>query len=521
MTNAFALPRKLLIFGIILPLAALIGYLLSNPDFQSLLLVGLLASVLSLPIFLRWHHVILVVTWNLSMTLFFLPGNPPMWMLAGVISLAVTVLNRILDKEKRLQNVPALTWALLLLGLVVLFTMKMTGGGFALRSMGEETYGGKKYYMILFAVAAYFALSFQRIPIRKAKTLSGIYFLSGLTPVMSNILYALGPSAWILYALFPVDWALNQAVEDMRGNFGTARIGRVSGIGFGGAAVFYFLLLRFGIRGILDWTKPWRFITFALVVVLSLFSGFRSVTVMYFSVFVLQFFLEGLHRTRLLPLILVSGTLSFAAIIPFANKLPLSVQRCLTLLPLDFHPAATMDAKASTDWRLRMWEVLIPEIPKYLFVGKGYTASAADYYLTYESMKRGLTMDFETSLVAGDYHNGPLSILIPFGIFGMVAFVWFVVAGARVLYMNFRYGDPELKTINTLLFSFFTAKVAFFFFVFGAIHSDLLVLAGAVGLGISLNGTRSLKPAVASSEVTRGVPLNMPARGQLSEPSAS
>src|SRR2546422_9667195 len=115
MTNAFALPRKLIIFGIVLPLAAFIGYLLSNPDSDSLLLVGLVVFVLCIPLFLRWHHAILIVTWNLSMTLFFLPGNPPMWMLAAMISLGLTLLGRIMNKEMRLQNVPSVSWSLLAL----------------------------------------------------------------------------------------------------------------------------------------------------------------------------------------------------------------------------------------------------------------------------------------------------------------------------------------------------------------------------------------------------------------------
>jgi hypothetical protein len=32
-------------------------------------------------------------------------------------------------------------------------------------------------------------------------------------------------------------------------------------------------------------------------------------------------------------------------------------------------------------------------------------------------------------MYAGDYHNGPLSILIPFGLFGMIAFLWLLGAG--------------------------------------------------------------------------------------------
>src|SRR6185503_16818660 len=134
-SNPTIIPRKLIIFAIIVPLAAFLGYLLSNPDFGSFLIIGGVVSLLLAPIFLRWHHVLLVASWNLSVTVFFLPGRPPLWMLVGFISLAITGLHCILDKEKRLCGVPSVTWSLVALGLVVLFTMKMTGG-LGLRSLG-------------------------------------------------------------------------------------------------------------------------------------------------------------------------------------------------------------------------------------------------------------------------------------------------------------------------------------------------------------------------------------------------
>jgi len=160
---------------------------------------------------------------------------------------------------------------------------------------------------------------------------------------------------------------------------------------------------------------------------------------------------------------------------------------------------AKADAQASTEWRVQMWRVLIPEIPKYLWLGKGFTASATDYYLAQESVRRGLTRDFETMIISGDYHNGPLSILIPFGISGVITFIAFIVAALRVLYCNYRYGDPALWRMNVFFFSYFIAKLTFFLFVYGAIHTDIAQFVGIVGMSVSLNGglarKDSLRPA--------------------------
>src|SRR5213080_1557707 len=73
MTDRVLLPRKLIVFGVVLPLAVVVGYLLSSPDLTSLVMIGLYLFVLSTPLFLRWHHPILVASWNLSMIVFFLP----------------------------------------------------------------------------------------------------------------------------------------------------------------------------------------------------------------------------------------------------------------------------------------------------------------------------------------------------------------------------------------------------------------------------------------------------------------
>ena len=151
----------------------------------------------------------------------------------------------------------------------------------------------------------------------------------------------------------------------------------------------------------------------------------------------------------------------------------------------------------------------MPEIPKYLWIGKGYTASPADYYFAAESSRRGLAKDFEVSIVAGDYHNGPLSLIIPFGIWGAIAFAGFIWASLKVLYLNYKNGPPDLKLINTFLLSAFIGRVVFFFSVFGVISSDLALLAGLVGLGISMNGGVVRKPAsvaVAEPSTTTPVP---------------
>src|SRR6185295_2098164 len=168
-------------------------------DFDSLALVGSLLLILAIPLILRWHHQLLILSWNAAILVFFLPGSPYLWMVVGGVSFGLMLLNRILDKELKLLNDPFVTWSLLALGLVVLVTAKMTGGA-GLRSLGGSVYGGKKYYYIWFAIMAYFALSSQRIPVLKAEFYTGMFLLSGVTAILSNLIYLAGPAAWFFFA---------------------------------------------------------------------------------------------------------------------------------------------------------------------------------------------------------------------------------------------------------------------------------------------------------------------------------
>jgi hypothetical protein len=108
--------------------------------------------------------------------------------------------------------------------------------------------------------------------------------------------------------------------------------------------------------------------------------------------------------------------------------------------------------------------------------------------------------DAESSMVAGDYHNGPLSTIIPLGLWGMIGLIWLLGAGTKVLYRNYRYGDPALRLINTLFLTLFITQSIVFFTMFGAFNSQLYLFTGLLGLSVSLNGgVRKPAPVVAKT----------------------
>lgn len=484
MANTFAVSRSHLIFGLCLPLAVLLGYLLAEPlDAGNLAVIVLIGSILLFPLLLKHHYLLLVLSWNASITPYFFPGRPSLWMMMAALSLFFAVLARTVSEKNRFINVPALTRSLLCLLAVVLITASITGG-FGSQAFGSRTFGGKGYFVITAAVMGYFALTSQAIPRNRVNLVVAVYFLSGLTAVVSNLIYVAGPKYWFLYEFFPANYAAGQA--EAEGSLGTGLV-RISGLLLLAQAVYGFLLARYGFRGVFDLKHGWRLVLLLAAVFVSMFGGYRSGLVMVGLTFLTLFIVEGLWRTRILLTAVGVGLVVTVLVVSFVDRMPLSVQRTLSFLPVNVDPVIKQAAQDSTEWRLEMWRTLWPDVPKYLFLGKGYVLDPQALYFLTEATIRGYAVPHEWAAYSGDYHNGLLSLVIPFGLYGVVAFLWFLGAGIRVLYNNFKYGAPWLRQVNGYLLAFFIARAIYFFLVFGAFYAELFYFTGALGLSVALN----------------------------------
>src|SRR5215813_1566265 len=145
MTSTSSLLRSLLIYSICLPLAIFLGYVIAqegNPIYSRSTYIGILPIlfILALPVLLRWHHGLLIASWNFGALLYFLPGSPDLWMAIAGLSLIISVVQYILNRQ-RFLSAPSVTRPLLFLAAVVLVTA-VCRGGIGLRSFGSELYGG-------------------------------------------------------------------------------------------------------------------------------------------------------------------------------------------------------------------------------------------------------------------------------------------------------------------------------------------------------------------------------------------
>jgi hypothetical protein len=484
--TAIKIPRAHLIIALCLPLAVLVGYFLAAPmDSGSMAVIVMVMFVLAVPLLIKWHHPGLVLAWNSTIAFTFMPGQPYAWMAMAAASLLFAVLNRSVDPQFRFISVPSLTKPLIFFSAVIAITC-LTTGGIGLRSMGSTVYGGRNYVFVGAAIAGYFAFTSQRIPIEKAGLYVAMFFLPGLLSMIPTIAYKLGPAFYFMIPLFPTEGVLNQAMEET--GFMDAGIVRISGLGFAGPALYAFLLARYSIRELFDFSRFWRFLLLLLAAGACTACGFRSVLILFGLTFCALFYFEGLHRTRILAIFIGVGLMVTMLALPNIERLPLAVQRTISFLPIKVNPLAEESAVSSTTWRLNVWKSALPQIPKYFFKGKGFNMDPNELFMTEISSLHKTMNPYEAPLVTGDYHNGPLSVIIPFGIFGVVGFAWFLGASIRVMYYYYRFGDERLKTINTFLLAFFAGKIVFFIIVFGSLYSDLFSFTGLIGLSVSLNG---------------------------------
>ena len=509
MTSGATLYRSILIYGICLPLAMFLGYMLAMPlDLSSVGFFFLVIGVLVLPVVLRWHYPLMFIFWNTALVLPFLPGRPQAYIAFIGLSFLVAIVTRTMNKRMRFLTVPSVVASLVFLGIVILITAQMNGG-IGLRILGGEVIGGKRYVFVFAAILGYFAITAQRIPPEKAGLYLGLFYLPGLSQAVASLIDYINPAFYWIFMVFPV--------ERLPG--GETSIARLAGISVAALCVYRYMLGRYGIRGIFLEGRPWRLAVFVGTIAVSLAGGYRSYLILAVMIFCIQFLLEGLLRTRLALALGLAAVLAGMIMLPHVDKLPRTIQRTVAFLPVNIDPEVRVNADASSQWRIEMWKTALPMVPQHLLLGTGYAIDPTALAFSLDIRHR-FGADYQTALLCGDFHNGPLSLLIPFGIWGGIGFLWFLVASFGVLRRNYRYGDPSLKMVNTYLLAAFIAQTILFFFVFGALQSDLMTYAGLVGLSVALNGgvakpSPAPEPEAAQSEEVRLAAIQPQARPVL------
>ncbi len=486
MTNVNATIRGLLTYAVVLPLALYVGYLVANSGeagrYQYWWQAALILFILALPLMLKWHFPLLLLSWNATAVVFFLPGRPQLWLVMAFISLGFFLVQRTLLQQMRFIRAPSIVAPVIFLLLVIYLTARFSGSGFGLSSFGSQIVGGKAYFWLFGGALGFFAMLGYRVPLHKSLFFASLFILGGLSNFVGSMLPYVPSKFWYIFMIFPVDALIpdrDVAAPDIAPRF--------FGLTLAAMSFFFFLLARHGIRGVFERGRFMRVMALVFALALATGGGFRSYFILMALTFLLLFYFEGLVRSKYTVILGTLATLALVLMVPFANRLPLSIQRSISFLPVEVNPDVRLDAQRSTEWRVQMWEELWPEVSKHLLKGKGLGFSSAELEMTAEMQHRGMRGPQEVSELTGSYHNGPLTVLIPFGIWGAIGWLWFVWASLRALYLNYLHGEESLKKINTFLLAYFLARTIFFLGVFGDFRSDFQTFLGIIGLSLSLN----------------------------------
>ena len=487
MNNIHALVRSIITYAVCIPLAAVIGYMLTKPlSFSEAAMYCILLTILIFPLLAKFHYPLMLVCWSMPINLFFIKTSPNIGMVMMTISLGISIFDRILARQTKFIAVPELMLPLIVLIIIVIFTAEMTGG-IGLRSLGGEVYGGKKYVYLMTGIMGFFALTARSIPQDKAKLYVSLFLLGNVLSFISDLAAYLPAGLHFIYLLIPASGAGVQsiAIHDFNGG-----ISRFSGLANAALAVYLWMLAYFGVRGLLITKSPWRTLFFVLSFCLIGVGGYRSAIMQAVVMFGLLFYMAKLHRTPMLFVLLLALVVGAAGVLPFASRLPMVMQRSLAFLPLDLSPEAVQSAQGSSDWRMNLWTSVAQEVPKYLFLGKGYAISMEDWSDIEAGGSTGGTTingDDDPLAISSDFHNGPLSVIIPFGIWGVVAFLWIIFICVWAMLRNYRYGQPGLKLINSFLLAQLLVKLVIFLTVFGAMQNDIGTFVSIVGFSVALN----------------------------------
>lgn len=406
----------------------------------------------------RPQYLVIAAVWTFGSGLR-LPGLPGRLEITQILSLAVVALacmRYIMLKGSRQRGNLARTLAILF-GVVLVVTLAVRGTGF--KALGDYKWGGMRYVTLLVTLSFFLSARTFRLTPRQCRIMVLGMCVLALIPFLSQLAYVLSGGAFYYHFYFIQPENLQALEEHERGALTRFTTGNESS---------QFLLLvpfvLFPYRG----RYRGRYVAFILAaMIIGAVSGHR-LTIIINILFLLGYgyLWSKRDRMRYIMLLPIAGVFLYAAALTLTPHLPQSFQRALSWVPLaEVAPEVALSASQTIDWRLRVWQEAVVEIPRYLLIGKGY---AYDEALVYSAWQMGWEA-WEWPVLQIAYHNGPLSLLIGIGVPGLLVGIGFLVA-ATARYAKLRstdWAEPDLQRMYGVFFVWFIVYAFVFVFLYG------------------------------------------------------
>ncbi len=157
----------------------------------------------------------------------------------------------------------------------------------------------------------------------------------------------------------------------------------------------------------------------------------------------------------------------------FVGYLPENMQRTVSFLPgVEISGETAQNAQASINWRLGVWKYAAKRIPEYLLIGRGFVMDVS----TAAWRQSSYYLSPEFAWMASNYHSGPLSVILTFGVPGVITFFGFffstVAYGGRQLKKYRQYQHQDAYTLLLFLTLLLCQKLFLYIFVMGEVRAS-------------------------------------------------
>jgi len=351
-------------------------------------------------------------------------------------------------------------------GFIVLMTMMIRGAGF--RVLGSEQWGGMVYVQLFVAMLMVFAL--PRAGIDRVWLCRGILGMGLLSilPLIADILVVQG---------FVKIWRFIQGNEDIVSSYQAAQsvVGKGVVRYHSGGVTGIFLLLALltkidlkrlvSIRGWWYWSFPAVF--FGLVLI----SGHRLAIVIFVLFVIILGFIQRAYTPMRIWLLCMAVICGWFVLVEWSAYFPEGVQRTISWVPgVDIPAYVAKDAESTLTWRQELWTEALKRLPRYWLIGKGYAFSGEEMVGVVGANNPAAPLEW--ALISSSYHNGPISLLLGLGVFGLLTGSGFLISALtrhrRLLKIQWK--DPNLKRCHQVIFAMFVTYVVIFFTLFGAVE---------------------------------------------------
>jgi len=381
---------------------------------------------------------------------------------------------------------------MIIFALNMFMIMQLRGSGFAM--LGGSVYGGTAYVSMFLSIVFYFASTRIHLCEQHVKTLLWMVLAGALVFSLVQIAATFFPSGFGWMTKF-VGAQAEKIIEEQSREGGVVRWTAFSLVSYALIPIAYILCRR----------KSTRLVLIVLAFILVGMTGARS---RIFQVGVLVF-LAGIYfsknRIKTLTVWALAGLLVFGFLMIAAPMLPRAVQRSVSSIPFIPVDAEIAErAAVSSDWRFDLWrDYCIPNIPKYLLVGRGIAHDITGFAWL-QSKWYGSSEFF---YFMGRYHSGPLTLLLDLGLAGFVSFTMFFLLVLKDSWSTVKKYAFKCDTLVKRYYVYLTLSMSFevfnYYFIFGDIRGSLFrMLITAVQLRIlKKNFLMEALPEAGMSEV--------------------